>query len=209
MLVYGSYELYKREISNAFPDLDKNRLRFISAMLGDITGSVWVVPFEAAKQRVQSGIFPNVGTAFSHILKQEGVRGLFCGYKAQVLRDVTYHAIQLPLYEAVKDLWVAGGPVAWAAEHLGGPGATSAGKPPRRRLSPWESMACGAVAGAASGAMTTPLDVIKTRMMTSAMGGSGRSMTASMRGILQRVSHHTHTASNRVLVASLLSTSAC
>lgn len=34
-----------------------------------------------------------------------------------------------------------------------------------QKLEPWESMACGALAGATSGALTIPLDVIKTRLM--------------------------------------------
>lgn len=38
MLVYGSYELYKREISAVFPQLNVTQTRLISAMLGDITG---------------------------------------------------------------------------------------------------------------------------------------------------------------------------
>ena len=38
MLVYGSYELYKREISAIFPQLNVTQNRLISAMLGDITG---------------------------------------------------------------------------------------------------------------------------------------------------------------------------
>ena len=36
-----------------------------------------------------------------------------------------------------------------------------------------ESMICGAIAGATSGALTTPLDVMKTRLMTRQGGASG------------------------------------
>ena len=54
MLVYGSYELYKREIPTIFPDLDPNSVRFFAALLGDFTGSIWLAPFEGTKQRLQA-----------------------------------------------------------------------------------------------------------------------------------------------------------
>mmetsp|Transcript_78990 Transcript_78990/g.212035 ORF Transcript_78990/g.212035 Transcript_78990/m.212035 type:complete len:425 (-) Transcript_78990:82-1356(-) len=163
MLVYGSYELYKKELAARFPQLDANQVRFISAIMGDITGSVWIVPFESVKQRVQAGLFPNVGIAFSTVLQKEGFRGLFRGYRAQVMRDVTYHAIQLPLYEAVKSTWGTR-----ISLHNGKPRLNSLRKSQRemRRLAPWENLLCGAIAGATSGALTTPLDVMKTRLMT-------------------------------------------
>jgi hypothetical protein len=48
-----------------------------------------------AVQRVQAGLFPTVQAGMAAALRSEGVRGLFRGYKAQVLRDVTYHAVQV------------------------------------------------------------------------------------------------------------------
>lgn len=225
MLVYGSYEFYKREVAAIFPKLNVTQVgdarplprirsppretltfglfsrrthgtrsfpvglprvvcvylsglllllltglvaqvRFVSAMLGDLTGSVWLSPFEGTKQRVQAGVYSSVQSAFRGIVRDEGLRGLYRGYSAQVLRDLAYHAIQLPLYEGVKESWLrykrkgelkpAGG---WRKKQTG--------------LDAWESMICGAVAGATSGALTTPLDVVKTRLMTNKGSASG------------------------------------
>lgn len=166
MLVYGSYELYKKELTLAFPKLNITQVRFAAAMLGDITGSVWLSPFEGTKQRVQAGVYQSVPSAFKGILQQEGFFGLYRGYKAQVLRDLAYHAIQLPLYEGVKELWLK----STKGKHFNTSVANSGKNCAKMsavpvRLEPWESMMCGAIAGATSGALTCPLDVIKTRLM--------------------------------------------
>eukprot|EP00282_Hemiselmis_andersenii_P041321 CAMPEP_0172070490 /NCGR_PEP_ID=MMETSP1043-20130122/13289_1 /TAXON_ID=464988 /ORGANISM="Hemiselmis andersenii, Strain CCMP441" /LENGTH=395 /DNA_ID=CAMNT_0012730853 /DNA_START=35 /DNA_END=1219 /DNA_ORIENTATION=- len=165
MLVYGSYELYKKELSLAFPKLNVTQVRFAAAMLGDITGSVWLSPFEGTKQRVQAGSYSGVREALSGVLRKEGVRGLYRGYSAQVLRDLAYHAIQLPLYEGVREMWL---------KRRGREG----------NLEPFESMVCGAIAGAVSGALTTPIDVIKTRLMT--VKGSQRTIQGVFVDILAR-----------------------
>ena len=37
MLVYGSYELYKREISERLPSLDTHHVRLLAALISDVT----------------------------------------------------------------------------------------------------------------------------------------------------------------------------
>ena len=102
MLVYGSYEVYKREIHDMFPDLSSNQVRLIAALLGDLTGSVWLAPFERTKQSVQAGIFGGVRESLRSVVAEQGLVGLYSGFKAQVVRDLAFHAIQLPLYECIK-----------------------------------------------------------------------------------------------------------
>ena len=75
---------------------------------------------------------------------------IYRGYFTTLLRDLPFSAIQLPLWEWLKvKVTVAQG----------------------RPASAQESAMCGAGAGAVAGAVTTPLDVVKTRVMLG--GGAG------------------------------------
>uniref|UniRef100_A0A7S0EHR4 Mitochondrial carrier protein n=1 Tax=Hanusia phi TaxID=3032 RepID=A0A7S0EHR4_9CRYP len=178
MLVYGSYEVYKRELSERFPSLSATQVRLMAALLGDVTGSIWLAPFERTKQRVQAGLYSGMRQGFKSTVADKGIFGLYTGYKAQVLRDMSFHAIQLPLYEAIKDLWLRRG--SWSHSSQLGSGL----QVPARKLQPWESMTVGAIAGATSGALTTPIDVLKTRLMASS---SMSASVGSMRQVLVQV----------------------
>lgn len=72
------------------------------------------------------------------------MRGLYRGFGTTIFREVPFSIIQFPLWEYLKLHWS---------------GLT--GLP----LSPAAVAACGALAGAFAAALTTPLDVVKTRVM--------------------------------------------
>jgi len=62
------------------------------------------------------------------------------------MRDLPFDAIEFPFYEFLKSSF---------RRHL------------KRDLFAWENSLCGCLAGGVTAAVTTPLDVIKTRIMTS------------------------------------------
>ncbi|KAK9271683.1 hypothetical protein L1049_002046 [Liquidambar formosana] len=79
------------------------------------------------------------------IVSKEGFKGLYAGYGSFLLRDLPFDAIQFCLYEQLRI------------------GYKLAAK---RELNDPENAIIGAFAGSAlTGAITTPLDVIKTRLM--------------------------------------------
>ncbi|GFP98552.1 S-adenosylmethionine carrier 1 chloroplastic/mitochondrial [Phtheirospermum japonicum] len=96
------------------------------------------------KQRIQIGQFGSAPEAVRLIVSKEGFRGLYAGFGSFLLRDLPFDAIQFCIYEQLR---------------IGYKLAA------RRELNDPENAILGAFAGAISGAMTTPLDVIKTRLM--------------------------------------------
>lgn len=113
--------------------------------------SVVLVPGEVIKQRVQAGLHRSAGEAVRSALRDRGVRGLYAGYGATVVRDVPYTMLEFGSYAAFKR-------VCRAALR-------------RQKLRPQEEWAMGGLAGGFTGLITTPLDVAKTRLMTQTATG--------------------------------------
>lgn len=168
MLTFGSYEVIKKKLINAFPAQRPEMLYFISAILGDLTGSLWLCPTEIVKQRVQSGMFTNSIVAAKSILADKGLMGLYTGYLSQITRDVPFRAIQLTSYEMVKKKWVDAYCQEAVLDDQGRAQLDKSGNPVimMRPLHNHESMIIGSIAGTISAALTNPLDVLKTRTMT-------------------------------------------
>jgi solute carrier family 25 S-adenosylmethionine transporter 26 len=151
-LTFGTYECYKQLLEDL--GLPSRRLRWVlAAVLGDLTGSLWLTPSELIKQRLQNmqGGATAVAESSSawQVLRQSwqqsGIAGLYRGYSGQVARDVPFRAIQLLLFED---------------------GRERLERRRQRPLTPLENLVMGAYAGSVTAAVTTPLDVIKTRLMT-------------------------------------------
>nr|CAH0108490.1 unnamed protein product [Daphnia galeata] len=115
-----------------------------SAAFGEVAACLIRVPVEVVKQRRQAGFHSSSKHIFRSILQLEGIAGLYRGYVTTVLREIPFSFIQFPLWEGMKSFW-----------------ADTQGRP----VSPWQSSVCGAVSGGIAAAVTTPLDVAKTRIM--------------------------------------------
>ncbi|XP_014802254.1 PREDICTED: S-adenosylmethionine mitochondrial carrier protein isoform X3 [Calidris pugnax] len=109
------------------------------------------VPSEVVKQRAQVSPSSSTLRILSHTLYHEGIQGLYRGYKSTVLREIPFSLVQFPLWESLKDLW------SWKQGHV---------------VDSWQSAVCGAFAGGFAAAVTTPLDVAKTRIMLAKAGSS-------------------------------------
>lgn len=127
--------------------------------LADLASSPIYVPSEVIKTRLQlqgryNNPFFNSGYnyrssmhALMTIIRTEGASELFSGYKATILRDLPYSAMQFAFYEKEQQ---------WARRYVGG-----------KDIGLGLEIATGASAGGLAGIITCPLDVVKTRIQTS------------------------------------------
>jgi solute carrier family 25 (mitochondrial S-adenosylmethionine transporter), member 26 len=74
--------------------------------------------------------------------------GLYRGYGITLMREIPFAMIQFPIYESLKVYWAQQKQV--------------------DTVHPLEAAACGSFSGAIAAALTTPLDVVKTRLMLGA-----------------------------------------
>ncbi|XP_064131102.1 mitochondrial S-adenosylmethionine carrier protein isoform X5 [Loxodonta africana] len=116
----------------------------LAASAGEVIACLIRVPSEVVKQRAQVSASSSTVQIFTDILYQEGIQGLYRGYKSTVLREIPFSLVQFPLWESLKALW------SWRQGHA---------------VDSWQSAVCGAFAGGFAAAVTTPLDVAKTRIM--------------------------------------------
>ncbi|XP_027810340.1 mitochondrial S-adenosylmethionine carrier protein isoform X1 [Marmota flaviventris] len=138
----------------------------LAASAGEVVACLIRVPSEVVKQRAQVSASSRTFQIFSDILYEEGIQGLYRGYKSTVLREIPFSLVQFPLWEFLKALW------SWRQEHV---------------VDSWQSAVCGAFAGGFAAAVTTPLDVAKTRIMLAKAGSSvaGGNVLSALRGVWQ------------------------
>jgi len=159
VLTFGSYEIYKGALLSKFPKVKPYFIYALAAVMGDITGSGWLCPSEVVKQQLQAGMYGSTGEAVKSIWAKKGLKGFYQGYTGAMARDVPFRVAQLTSYEIAKSFYVR---------------MKKSRNDETLELTPMESAFCGAMAGTISSALTTPLDRIKTLLMTdsAAYGGS-------------------------------------
>ncbi|KAA1466580.1 S-adenosylmethionine transporter [Dentipellis sp. KUC8613] len=123
----------------------------LSASLGEIAACMIRVPTEVIKTRAQTSSYgaladSSLGAA-KLLWKAEGIKGFYRGFGITVMREIPFTSLQFPMYEFFKrrlSLFLYGKPAS---------------------LHAYEAAVCGSVAGGIAAAATTPLDVLKTRVM--------------------------------------------
>ncbi|NXQ75596.1 SAMC protein, partial [Quiscalus mexicanus] len=146
-----TYENVKSVLPHGSSSYLSPATHMVAASLGEVVACLIRVPSEVVKQRAQVSPSSSTLRILSHTLYHEGIQGLYRGYKSTVLREIPFSLVQFPLWESLKDLW------SWKQGHV---------------VDSWQSAVCGAFAGGFAAAVTTPLDVAKTRIMLAKAGSS-------------------------------------
>ena len=139
----------------------------LASSFGEIAACAIRVPTEVVKQRAQAGLFGGSSLlAFKDILALRRshsslvmVKELYRGGGVTILREIPFTIIQFSLWEFFKTKYSEQQTRTTGREA----GFVTAG----------ESAIFGSAAGAVAAGMTTPLDVLKTRIMLARRGGEG------------------------------------
>lgn len=126
----------------------------VAASFGESMACLVRVPTEVIKSKMQTSESAELGKTFQLVLQEthgsvlsKFTGGLYRGYGMTLMREIPFAAIQFPMYEGAK---------VWWSEQQGSP------------VNPVQAATCGSIAGGISAGLTTPLDVIKTRLMLGA-----------------------------------------
>lgn len=188
-IFFFTYEEVKRHMLQV--GINESLLYLVAGFTGDLAALFWYVPSEVLKTRLQlQGRHNNphfrlgynyrgLVDAARTIVRTEGAATLFYGYKHTLARDLPFSAIQFAFYEQFRKL---------ALQRQ--PGSDG-------ELSVVAELTTGAAAGGLSGTITTPLDVIKTRVQTQTPGaaalvpaaGSAIQTHSVVRGLVQIARH--------------------
>jgi len=148
-LYFGGFEVAKRLLEQRLPGEQRKDLRAMTAgFAAECTAATLWVPWEVVRQRMQlsgRGSFTEVA---AEIVAQSGYRGLYVGTKEYMMMWGLYSPLMLVLYERGmthfasrrRELGVAGPPSAAA------------------------SFAVGCASGFVAALVTSPIDLVKTRM---------------------------------------------
>ncbi len=159
-IFFATYEFTKRKMIGEW-EINETFSHLTAGFLGDFVSSFVYVPSEVLKTRLQlqgrfnnphfhSGYnYKNLSDAIKTIIRQEGWATLFFGYKATLSRDLPFSGLQFAFYEKFRQ-------IAYSVEQ----------KTLDQDLSLTNEIFTGAAAGGLAGIITTPLDVVKTRIQT-------------------------------------------
>lgn len=144
----------------------------MAASMGEVAACLVRVPTEVLKAKMQTSATPlSLNSAFQSVFHEsyagsswmvQYTGGLYRGFGMTLFREIPFAMIQFPLYEQFKQrlevFWQQQQPHYQRGDEFN---AMHLSQLPN--VTPIQSAACGSLSGAIAGAITTPLDVLKTR----------------------------------------------
>ena len=152
---FAAFEVFKEFIEDITPKEWHKAMYFVSAAGAFIVCSFVLVPGEVIKCRMQAtAAGKSLGSIISSIWVKDGWRGFFAGYGATLLRDVPYTMLELGVYENLK--------------------VFLKNRRSATELSQREEIFAASVTGVVAASLTTPLDLVKTKLMMQSTSAGGQ-----------------------------------
>jgi len=164
-LYFSSYEIIKSSfLSSQSNNAEKHHhLSPLGSSVAGATATIFhdliMSPLDTLKQRLQLGHYEGMLNGAQHILKHEGYLGLYRSFPVTLLTNVPYGMIMMSTNEFLKEILNPEGQFDLQSCVLAG---------------------CGA--GFVAGALTTPLDRVKTRLQTQALGSVTNPISSTYTG---------------------------
>ncbi|KAG6856355.1 hypothetical protein H0H87_005342 [Tephrocybe sp. NHM501043] len=144
---FSTYETMKKHSPLSQDMAPLNHM--LSASVGEVAACLIRVPTEVIKTRTQTMTYGPLGKssldAAKQVLLNDGWSGFYRGFRSTIMREIPFTSLQFPMYELLK--------------------SQLSQKLDRKPLYAHEAAICGSIAGGTAAALTTPLDVLKTRVM--------------------------------------------
>ncbi len=176
------YDGVKRElISDDTPASQQTYAHMLASSLGEVAACAIRVPTEVVKQRAQAGLFGGSALlAFQDILglrKTDGyttmTRELYRGGGVTIMREIPFTIVQFSLWEYFK--------TSYSERQHRAQGRQQG------MVTATESALFGSMAGAVAAGLTTPLDVLKTRIMLARKDSAASSERSGAVRLLQQI----------------------
>lgn len=173
--------LKRRMITPTTSPTTQSYVHMLASSLGEVAACAIRVPTEVVKQRAQAGLFGGKSSAaFADILnlrKSAGyttmVRELYRGGNVTIMREIPFTILQFTMWEQMKRSWSERQTLRHGREG----GLVTAG----------ESALFGSLSGGVAAGLTTPLDVLKTRIMLERRDANTLSSRSGVVDVFQQI----------------------
>ncbi|KAJ7541885.1 hypothetical protein O6H91_10G081000 [Diphasiastrum complanatum] len=167
---FAVYEAFKEKFGGNEPG--HHPLAHMAAgACATVANDAVLTPMDVVKQRLQLSCSPYRGVldCIKKMLKEEGLRAFYASYRTTVLMNIPFVGVHFASYEAAKKV-------------LNDLSLDRTGE--ENFLT---HVVAGGAAGALASAVTTPLDVVKTRLQCQGVCGAERYCNSSISEVIRRV----------------------
>jgi len=167
-MYFSVYELSKQKLLPKLHDQSDKVYPYAYALTGILATSMHdmiLTPFDTLKQRTQLAPtnFTSLSTILGYLAKNEGFLSLYRSYPITLLMNVPQAAVIVSVNESLKILYR-----------------------PQQGHNVFSYFLCAGIAGSIAGALTIPLDNIKTRLQTQTFFSDSRRDQEKLKGIRQQ-----------------------